>query len=73
MVSLLLPFISFLLLPQIQLPPLNYLLPGLFDFKGETGSWKPVKTKGPSVSCTSFLLELHFSSVSPSFSTLQLH
>lgn len=39
-------------------PPLDYLLPGLFDFKREPGSWKPVKTKGPSFSHTRFVLEL---------------
>ena len=43
--------------------PLNYFLPGLFDFKGELGSWKSMKTKG----LTFFL------SCMPPLSTLALH
>lgn len=52
------------------MPLLNYLPPWLFDFKGEPGRRKTVKTKGPPFSYTHSLLELHFSSLLPSFSML---
>lgn len=43
--------------------PLNYFLPGLFDFKVKLGSWKPMETKGLAF----------FLSYTPPLGTLALH